>query len=120
MLTLLLLAVAFALYVARWIGAPIRKLSETAHGIASGNFGERLEEDRAVVEIADLSRDFNEMAAHVEDHVARLREAANKNRELFISSIRAFAAAIDAKDPYTRGHRSASPSCRARSRARSE
>jgi len=44
------------------------------------------------------------MAAHVEDHVGRLREAANKNRELFISSIRAFAAAIDAKDPYTRGH----------------
>jgi putative nucleotidyltransferase with HDIG domain len=103
-LVLLLLAVIFALYASRWIGQPIRKLSETAHEIASGNFGERLEEDRAVVEISDLSRDFNRMAGHVEDHVARLREAANRNRELFISSIRAFAAAIDAKDPYTRGH----------------
>jgi putative nucleotidyltransferase with HDIG domain len=103
-LTLLLLAVAVAFYASRQIGLPIRKLSETAHEIASGNFSERLAEDRAVVEISDLSRDFNRMAAHVEDHVARLREAANKNRELFISSIRAFAAAIDAKDPYTRGH----------------
>jgi putative nucleotidyltransferase with HDIG domain len=103
-LLLLLLAILFALYASRWIGQPILALSETAHEIASGNFAERLEEERAVVEIADLSRDFNRMAGHVEDHVARLKEAAAQNRDLFISSIRAFAAAIDAKDPYTRGH----------------
>ncbi len=44
------------------------------------------------------------MSGYVENYVDKLREAAQKNRELFISSIRAFAAAIDAKDPYTRGH----------------
>ena len=101
---LLMLAILFALYASRWIGQPIRALSESAHEIASGHFGERLEEESAVAEIADLSRDFNRMAGHVEDHVARLKEAAAQNRDLFISSIRAFAAAIDAKDPYTRGH----------------
>jgi putative nucleotidyltransferase with HDIG domain len=103
-LLLLLLAVLFAIYASRWIGQPIRQLSETAHSMAEGSFGERLEENRVVAEIADLSRDFNRMAEHVEDHVARLKEAASQNRDLFISSIRAFAAAIDAKDPYTRGH----------------
>ena len=103
-LLLLLLAVLFALYASRWIGSPIRQLSERAHEIAAGNFGERLPERQIVAELADLSSDFNRMAENLEDHVARLKEAASKNRELFISSIRAFAAAIDAKDPYTRGH----------------
>jgi len=101
---LLLLAVLFALYASRWLGQPIRQLSETAHSMASGNFGERLPEQRIVAELADLSADFNLMAGYVEDHVAKLNEAARQNRDLFISSIRAFAAAIDAKDPYTRGH----------------
>ena len=44
------------------------------------------------------------MSGHVQGYVEQLRQAAALNRELFISSIRAFAAAIDAKDPYTRGH----------------
>ena len=101
---LLLLAVLFAFYASRWLGQPIRQLSETAHSMASGNFGERLPEQRIVAELADLSADFNLMAGYVEDHVAKLNEAARQNRDLFISSIRAFAAAIDAKDPYTRGH----------------
>lgn len=101
---LLLLAVLFAIYASRWLGQPIRQLSETAHSMASGNFAERLPEQRIVAELADLSADFNLMAGYVEDHVAKLNEAARQNRELFISSIRAFAAAIDAKDPYTRGH----------------
>jgi putative nucleotidyltransferase with HDIG domain len=55
-------------------------------------------------ELSDLARDFNRMSGHVESYVSRLQEAARANRELFIGSIRAFAAAIDAKDPYTRGH----------------
>jgi putative nucleotidyltransferase with HDIG domain len=36
--------------------------------------------------------------------VQQLRQAAQANRELFIGSLRAFVAAVDAKDPYTRGH----------------
>ena len=104
--TLLLLALAalLALIVTRWIGEPIRRFIAATHEIATGNFGKRLPEDRMVAEISDLSADFNRMSGHVEDYVEKLRGAARKNRELFISSIRAFAAAIDAKDPYTRGH----------------
>jgi len=101
---LLLLAVIFALVASRWIGQPIRRFSETTHEIAAGNFGMRLEERRVVAELADLATDFNRMSGHVQEHVEKLREAARQNRELFIGSIRAFAATIDAKDPYTRGH----------------
>ena len=103
-LLLLLLAMLLALVVSRWLGQPIRRLIATTHDIAEGNFGKRLEEERVVAEMADLAADFNRMSGYVEGYVGKLREAAQKNRELFISSIRAFAAAIDAKDPYTRGH----------------
>ena len=34
----------------------------------------------------------------------QIRRAAQENHELFLASIRALAEAIDAKDPYTRGH----------------
>lgn len=101
---LLLLALALAFAVSRSIGEPIRRLIATTHEIAAGNFGKRLPEDRLVAEISDLAADFNRMSGHVEGYVGRLERAAKQNRDLFISSIRAFAAAIDAKDPYTRGH----------------
>jgi putative nucleotidyltransferase with HDIG domain len=44
------------------------------------------------------------MAGDIEEYIERLKEAAEENRELFIGSIRMLAAAIDEKDPYTRGH----------------
>jgi putative nucleotidyltransferase with HDIG domain len=100
----LVAALGIATIVSGRIGATIRQLTQTTHEIAAGNFGRRLEERRMVSEVADLASDFNRMSGHVEEHVQRLREAAKQNRDLFISSIRAFAAAIDAKDPYTRGH----------------
>ncbi len=101
---LLALALVLALVASRWIGEPIHRLIATTHEIATGNFGKRLPENRRVAEIAELAADFNRMSGYVEDYVGKLQHAARQNRELFISSIRAFAAAIDAKDPYTRGH----------------
>ena len=103
-LLLALLALLIALVVARWVGAPIQKLAQATHDIAAGNFGRRLEEERMAFEVADLAADFNRMSLTVQQYVERLERAAQANRDLFISSIRAFAAAIDAKDPYTRGH----------------
>jgi putative nucleotidyltransferase with HDIG domain len=101
---LVALALALAALAARWVSRPIQRFTETSHEIAEGNFGRRVEVSGLAVELADLARDFNRMSAHVESYVARLQRAAEVNRDLFIGSIRAFAAAIDAKDPYTRGH----------------
>ena len=39
-----------------------------------------------------------------EELIRRLKRAAKENHELFMGTIRAMAQAIDAKDPYTRGH----------------
>jgi putative nucleotidyltransferase with HDIG domain len=103
-LVLLATATVLGLFVSRRIGVTVRRLTRTTHEIAEGSFGRRIPENLFVFEFAELATDFNRMSGHVEEHVERLRAAARLNRELFINSIRAFAAAIDAKDPYTRGH----------------
>ncbi len=101
---LLALAACFAFLAARWIGRPIQRLTETTHQIAAGSFGGRVEMRGLSFELADLAEDFNRMSGQLDSFVQQLREAAQANRDLFIGSLRAFAAAIDAKDPYTRGH----------------
>ncbi len=59
---------------------------------------------RGAAEISELAENFNNMAGDIEEYIERLKEAAEENRELFLGSIRMLAAAIDEKDPYTRGH----------------
>lgn len=103
-LLLVALAALFALLASRWVGRPVQHLAVTSHEIAAGNFGHRVETRGLTFEMADLADNFNRMSGHVENYVEQLKRAAATNRELFIGSIRAFAAAIDAKDPYTRGH----------------
>jgi len=103
-LVLLVTATLLGLFFARQIGDTMYRLTRTTHEVAAGNFKRRIREDLFVSEFSQLATDFNLMGGHVEEHVERLRAAAQRNRDLFISSIRAFAAAIDAKDPYTRGH----------------
>jgi putative nucleotidyltransferase with HDIG domain len=104
--TLLLVALAFifAVLAARLVSQPIQRLAETSHEIAAGNFSRRVEVAGLGSELAELAEDWNRMSLHLESHVQQLRQAAQANRELFIGSLRAFVAAVDAKDPYTRGH----------------
>lgn len=85
------------------IATPIRDLARGAREIASGNFSHRIRV-RSHNETGVLAEDFNLMADRLEDHVEKLRVAAETNRALFIGTVRALAAAIDGKDPYTRGH----------------
>ncbi len=101
---LLLLAAVFAAVLARVLGDPIQRLIRTSHEIANGKFGMRLDEKRFVAELSELARDFNQMSGLLEEHLSKLAAEAQRNRKLFESSIAAFAAAIDARDPYTRGH----------------
>jgi putative nucleotidyltransferase with HDIG domain len=44
------------------------------------------------------------MTDQLENYIEDLRTAAEENRQLFIGTVKALAAAIDGKDPYTRGH----------------
>ncbi|HEY2289686.1 MAG TPA: HD domain-containing phosphohydrolase [Thermoanaerobaculia bacterium] len=101
---LVALSFFFAYLAARWVSQPIQRLAATTHEIAEGSFGGLIETEGLTFEMADLAEDFNRMSGHVASHVQQLRQAAQANRELFIGSLRAFVAAVDAKDPYTRGH----------------
>jgi len=97
------LAITVGIIMAMRLASPIRALAEQAHDIAEGRYGQRVEV-RGAAEIADLSSSFNRMSASIESAMTDLQKAARENHELFINSVRALAAAIDAKDPYTRGH----------------
>ncbi|MEM7353095.1 MAG: HD domain-containing phosphohydrolase [Acidobacteriota bacterium] len=99
-----LLALGLGLAAARGFSLPIQRLAEATHEIAAGHFDRRVSTEGLSFEVAELAADFNRMSDTVQSYIARLQHAAEVNRQLFISSIRAFAAAIDAKDPYTRGH----------------
>jgi len=85
------------------ISTPIRALADSTRAISRGEFHERTPV-RGAAEISELAETFNKMAGDIEEFIERLKQAAQQNRELFIGSIRMLAAAIDEKDPYTRGH----------------
>jgi HD-GYP domain-containing protein (c-di-GMP phosphodiesterase class II) len=96
-------ALLFGYLFAIGITRPIRGLVESTRAISRAEFHERAEV-RGAAEISELAETFNHMAGDIEEYVERLKRAAEENRELFLGSIRMLAAAIDEKDPYTRGH----------------
>jgi len=85
------------------ISTPIRGLAESTRAISRGEFHQRTRV-RGAAEISELAETFNKMAGDIEEYIERLKLAAEETRELFLGSIRMLAAAIDEKDPYTRGH----------------
>jgi len=98
-----LVAILFGYFFAVGISTPIRSLAASTRAISRGEFHQRTPV-RGATEISELAENFNLMASDIEEYIEKLKEAAEKNRELFIGSIRMLAAAIDEKDPYTRGH----------------
>lgn len=102
-----LLALATALLAAavfaRVLAQPIKHLAEASRAFARGDFKSRVPAG-SITEVGELADTFNRMAAEIEDFIRRLKLAAAENNELFLGTARALASAIDAKDPYTRGH----------------
>jgi putative nucleotidyltransferase with HDIG domain len=98
-----LAAIFLGYFFAVGISGPIRGLADSTRAISRGEFHQR-SAVRGASEISELAENFNKMAGDIEEYIERLKEAAEENRELFLGSIRMLAAAIDEKDPYTRGH----------------
>jgi HD-GYP domain-containing protein (c-di-GMP phosphodiesterase class II) len=102
-----LLALACALLAAavfaRVLSEPIKRLAEASRAFARGQFRARVDAS-SISEVGELADTFNRMAAELEEFIRRLKQAAEENNELFLGTARALASAIDAKDPYTRGH----------------
>ncbi|MBW3672354.1 MAG: HAMP domain-containing protein, partial [Acidobacteria bacterium] len=91
-----------ALFAAR-ISKPIRQLAGRSREIAAGKYDQRVA-IRSRDEIGELAENFNHMSAEIQKAFDDLKKAAQENHLLFVNSVRMLAAAIDAKDPYTRGH----------------
>jgi HD-GYP domain-containing protein (c-di-GMP phosphodiesterase class II) len=105
-----LISLAFALVAlmigslfARQLTSPLSKLVSAAQKIASGDLTTRIQTGN-IKEIGTLGNTFNLMSDKLEEHIASLARAAEENRELFVGTVKALAAAIDGKDKYTRGH----------------
>jgi putative nucleotidyltransferase with HDIG domain len=99
----LALAIMVGVFFAGRVASPIRALAQKSREIAEGHYGKTVEV-RGAAEIAELSTTFNRMSTSIVQAMDDLRRSARENHDLFLSSVRALAAAIDAKDPYTRGH----------------
>ena len=98
-----LLALVVGFLGARLMTSPLLRLVDAAKQIAAGDFSSRVE-TRNITEIGTLGETFNFMTDKIEDQIANLAKAAEENRELFVGTVKALAAAIDGKDKYTRGH----------------
>ncbi|HYH87044.1 MAG TPA: HD domain-containing phosphohydrolase [Pyrinomonadaceae bacterium] len=96
-------AIFIGFLFAKQMTRPVRDLAEGAHRIAGGDFSQRIQV-RSRTELGDLGDSFNLMTDRLESYIEDLRNAAHENRELFLGTVKALAAAIDGKDPYTRGH----------------
>jgi HD-GYP domain-containing protein (c-di-GMP phosphodiesterase class II) len=97
------LSVGVGYYSARRLTTPIQVLAASTRAIAKGDFSRRVQV-ASRTEIGELAETFNVMTGELEQYVEQLKQAAQENHELFLGSIRTLAAAIDEKDPYTRGH----------------
>lgn len=98
-----LLTLFIGFFFAKKLSQPVQELAAGAHRIASGDFSKRID-IRSRTELGDLGNSFNLMTDQLEHFIQDLQRSANENRELFLGTVKALAAAIDGKDPYTRGH----------------
>jgi HD-GYP domain-containing protein (c-di-GMP phosphodiesterase class II) len=97
------LTVLIGFFFAKKLTQPVQELALGAHRIASGDFSQRIDV-RSRTELGRLGDSFNLMTDHLEHYIKDLQQSADDNRELFLGTVKSLAAAIDGKDPYTRGH----------------
>jgi HD-GYP domain-containing protein (c-di-GMP phosphodiesterase class II) len=96
-------ALLIGFFFAKKLTQPVQELAAGAQRIAAGDFSGRIHVSSRT-ELGELGDTFNLMTDKIESFISDLQRAANENRELFLGTVKGLAAAIDGKDPYTRGH----------------
>jgi len=102
-LAALVAALLVSLLLARRVTFPLRELVRGALDIARGRFGREVKV-RAQDELGDLAYTFNHMSRELAGFDGENRRLFAALERGYLDTIRALASAIDAKDPYTRGH----------------
>ena len=98
-----ILALFIGFFFADQLTRPVSELAAGARRIAAGDFSRRVKV-LGRTELGELGESFNQMTDQIESFIGDLQRSAEENRELFLGTVKALAAAIDGKDPYTRGH----------------
>jgi len=98
-----MLTLVTGFYFAKKLTQPVQELATGADRIASGDFSQRIDV-RSRTELGQLGDSFNLMTDQLATYIQDLQRSADENRELFLGTVKSLAAAIDGKDPYTRGH----------------
>ena len=93
----------FAWWLAGRVSTPLRACVRGALEIARGRFGHQVEPTFRG-EINDLAHAFNHMSRELARQDAENRSLIAQLEAGWLATIRRLASAIDAKDPYTRGH----------------
>ncbi len=97
------LAIIAAFVIGGMISRPITRLAAISKRLASGDFSVRADSSR-ILELHQVGDSFNLMAKRLGELVEKFQGAARDANNMFLGMIRAFADAIDEKDPYTKGH----------------
>jgi HD-GYP domain-containing protein (c-di-GMP phosphodiesterase class II) len=97
------LAAALSGLAARRITRPIAECVRGALEIARGRFGREVQVT-ARDELGDLAYTFNHMSRELASYDVENRRLIAALERGYVETLRSLASAIDAKDPYTRGH----------------
>lgn len=103
-IVVILLSLLIAVVAAKSITHPLDVLTRTAHAMAQGDFTQETRVDSVIREVSEVAEALNLANEQVQRYVSDLKLASEDRRNLFLESIDALAAAVDARDPYTRGH----------------
>ena len=98
-----ILAAALTAAVQRSVTGPLRAVVRGALEIARGRFGREVPVEGRN-ELGDLAYTFNHMSRELAGYDAENRRLIAALERGYLDTIRSLAAAVDAKDPYTRGH----------------
>lgn len=92
------LAIAGSLWLARTLTQPIDQLSRLLTAMTNGN------RDRNAVPLTGTSRELDQLTTTFNSLLASLASAEAEAEATYLGAVRALAAALDARDPYTAGH----------------
>ncbi len=100
-----LIALLFILiFVSRSVTSPISDLVNDAQKVAQGDLDHPISIESQTIEVETLKNSLNSMITSLRKYIDNLNLANAEKERLFISSIKALANAIEARDSYTRGH----------------
>ncbi|MCD4786053.1 MAG: HD domain-containing protein [Candidatus Eremiobacteraeota bacterium] len=100
----LLILLIIIILLSKSISRPLSELARDAKKIEDGNLDFEITVETRTYEVSVLEHSMNKMVKSLKEYIESLKIANAAKERLFVSSIKALANAIEARDPYTRGH----------------